>query len=444
MNRWLLFLAIPSLASACECVVQPLCEVMRDAPVVFLGETVSGGLNPEEDAWSGRPTAARLRVLEAFRGIEKDQHEIDIALAFERGMCGAMPYRLGARTLVFLREKQQGSYREGGCSPSEFVEEGSKELELVRRYFAGAPTTVIGTVRQNDSPIMARMQPLEGATIHVAREGSSEEQQFLTAPDGSFEIVGLPPGRYRLWASKPGYERRDDGAASIELAKSGCALTNLSLWTKNSVSGQVITWNGAPVQGARVFLRRRDAPPIKGWGLLERTDEQGRFRFEEIAPGLYDAVVSPFGVRPESPYDAAYQGGVARQEDARPFEIKPESEIEEIQIVLGEKRPTRIVRVEASWPDGSEVRVALSCRDVGDSAPPIPWFRSVYFDRQTPNECRVLQDRPYQIVVKQAMPLNGRRMEDLSVERSFRVEPGAGDVRLQLEISYKDFWPEAR
>jgi hypothetical protein len=197
---------------------------MRTTPIVFWGETVEGGLEPGEDAWSGRPLSAKVKVVEAFRGVAEDE-EIDIKLSFWKGMCSPMPYRRGARTLVFLNSGPGGGFWDSLCSVSFESEEGSRELEMVRRYFAHAPTTIIGEVRRDDVPYMA----VEGARVFVAPQDGDARHSVLTSPDGSFEIIGLAPGRYRIWATKRGYKSRDDSSAFVELKESGCAIADLAL-----------------------------------------------------------------------------------------------------------------------------------------------------------------------------------------------------------------------
>jgi len=228
-----LLVLLPLAASACECVLAPVCERMRSASIVFWGETISGGLNPQEDAWSGRPTSATLKVLEAYRLLDKDQETLEISLSFWKGMCSAMPYRRGARTLVFLHSPRALLHpADGLCTLSLFADEGDRELTLVRRYFAGAPTTIVGTVWKDRESYMASTEPIEAARVYfVGKDGV--RRSVLTSADGSYEIIGLPPGRYRLWATKAKYDSRREGSMIVDLAESGCAIADLSLWTKD-------------------------------------------------------------------------------------------------------------------------------------------------------------------------------------------------------------------
>jgi len=252
MYRLLILATLPATAFACECRGVPVCERIQSYPIVFWGETVSGGRTADQNPWSGAAEPAKLKVLDNFRGIAAEQEYVEVFEDAFQALCSRAPYRLGKRTLVFARQDENGRLRDHTCSGSFFADEGSRELDVVRRYFAGEPTTVVGTVRQNDEPNRARMQPLEGARVTVF-VGPAAVQSVLTSADGSFEIRGLAPGSYRVSASKSGYKRRNSSVTSFQLERSGCAIADLSLWTSNSVSGRVLGSDQQPVQAKYEF-----------------------------------------------------------------------------------------------------------------------------------------------------------------------------------------------
>src|SRR5688572_7599823 len=74
-------------AWACSCAARNICELVEQADVIFLGEVIEGGLNPGEDAWSGRPTSARLRIIEAYKGLRPNIREVTVSLLYPPGLC---------------------------------------------------------------------------------------------------------------------------------------------------------------------------------------------------------------------------------------------------------------------------------------------------------------------------------------------------------------------
>src|SRR6185295_8241678 len=101
--RWviaftLMMAVLGEQALGCSCAVLSICELVEKADVIFLGEVIDGGLDPGEDAWSGRPQSATLRIIEAYKGLRTDVREITVALQYLPGMCSPGVYRRGERT----------------------------------------------------------------------------------------------------------------------------------------------------------------------------------------------------------------------------------------------------------------------------------------------------------------------------------------------------------
>src|SRR5215470_1628874 len=125
-------------AFGCTCSALNICELVEKSDVIFLGEVIQGGLDPGEDAWSGRPQSAKLRIIEAYKGLQPAVREVTVSLQYLGGMCSPGVYRRGERTLAFLRRAgTDGTLRDGVCSGSRFAKDVPDELQYVRAYFGG-------------------------------------------------------------------------------------------------------------------------------------------------------------------------------------------------------------------------------------------------------------------------------------------------------------------
>lgn len=318
----------PSLAVACSCVSLPFCERLVQAPVVFWGETVEGGLGPGEDAWQGGGGVAKLRVIEAFRGVPEGVDELEVSLFFWKGMCSPMPYRRGSRTLVFLHPRDDGSLHDGMCTSSFFAEEGSIHLEMARRYFLGETTTLAGVVSGRD--LLYRRTPIQAAQVNVWSPSSGKRYSVLTSEDGSYGFLGLPKGTYRIGASKDGY-RSGGQVRTARIGEAGCDVVDLTVLPKNVVSGIVVDPQGQPVRGVDVALLRPSGEET-WWKNSSWSDEKGRFEVNEIDPGKYIVRAQP--LREDSPFGSTILADPKSPNEPRIFELGPETRFTDLEIRL--------------------------------------------------------------------------------------------------------------
>src|SRR5215470_10530427 len=116
-------------AFGCTCSALNICELVEKSDVIFLGEVIQGGLDPGEDAWSGRPQSATLRIVESYKGLPSDVKQITVALLYMPGMCSPAVYRRGEQTLAFLgRPTADGMLHDGACSASRFAQDAAEDL----------------------------------------------------------------------------------------------------------------------------------------------------------------------------------------------------------------------------------------------------------------------------------------------------------------------------
>lgn len=136
-------------------------------------------------------------------------------------------------------------------------------------------------------------EPLSGVEVGVY-DATWATASATSRNDGSWEIVGLPAGRYRLWADPPGelnavpgwYGGASDAceSAAIELAE-GEDRTDLSLQLAAglTVTGTLLGADGAPLVDARVYAEV--AAPTWSYGRSTTTDATGAFTLAGIEAG---------------------------------------------------------------------------------------------------------------------------------------------------------------
>jgi hypothetical protein len=396
-------------AMACSCGAANICELVENAGVIFLGEVVEGGLDPGEDAWSGRPTFARLRIIEAFKGVPLDVREVTVELAYLKGMCSPAVYRRGERTLAFLAKPGNNeSLRDGACSGSRFEKGDSPDLQYVRDHFAGRTSpTIRGHIAANYPASMVSyiLDSEDGTAVEgaeVTAQGIGRKFSVKSDRRGEYVLSGIPVGKYRVSAQKAGYTNKDpdesEAPASfdVEVSARGCAIQNLGLWANNSLKGIVSDASGKPVPG--LWLSLQKVSNNEDHGEEERTDERGEFEFKHIDSGKHYLSVNPFGPSADSPYETRYYGGAATREQARTIQIESTSHFSAMNIYLDRKIATREARIRLEWPDGTPVSTGFFlCGDARIQERNTRYFSAADKRPDGTFVCKTLVDRPYRI-----------------------------------------------
>ena len=208
----------------------------------------------------------------------------------------------------------------------------------------------------------------------------------ITALDGTFHILHLPPGEYDVITLAAGYLSPLDGmlvptdanaqeasdallrekAPLVRINGRETARVDIELLRGAIVTGKVVYSDGSPATGLRVFLQRVEATKRAGEtedrpdsgammrGMFEhqtpKTDDQGHFRLSGIPGGSYRlAVIQNFEVglnlgeevfadlNPSVPPRdklAVYSGNTFHQKDAKVYELRPGDTVDGIEIVL--------------------------------------------------------------------------------------------------------------
>jgi Carboxypeptidase regulatory-like domain/Polysaccharide lyase family 4, domain II len=227
-------------------------------------------------------------------------------------------------------------------------------------------------------------QPLRGAKVDIEGPGAGL-MGGVTDDRGRFEIKNIPPGRYQLWASRPGsismrYGQRtfDNPGHALTLAP-GQDITDISfhLFREAVITGHIYDENGVPIQGAWVQAQRygymngkRQLQAVGG----VQTDDRGEFRLYDLTPGRYYISASYGNQAPakNTSYSPTYYPGVVDPSTASPITVRPGDEFPgvdfSIQTVTAFRVRGRVTGIPSGHP-AAHIYVGLVSNQKGKQ-----WF----------------------------------------------------------------------
>ena len=216
-----------------------------------------------------------------------------------------------------------------------------------------ATATIRGRVSAVDGRALAH------ARVELAPEIDLLQSAVTTADaDGAFEFRDLLPGRFRVIASKSGYEPLDpaggDAAApasarAVELAADETReRVDLTLTRWAAVSGTIVNESGAPVRRAGVQLLQirysRGRRRLGGGPGVSLTDDRGRYRIFAVPPGQYvvSAAVGGAATADLPGYARAFFPGTSNAANAQFVTVGRSQEVTGIDVALSRARTARI------------------------------------------------------------------------------------------------------
>ena len=166
-----------------------------------------------------------------------------------------------------------------------------------------------------------------------------------TDADGSFQFIDLPPGTYRLSASRSGFrERRARDPISLG-SKNRITSALIRLRPHGVIAGRIVNEASEPVDHARVLIFKliyREG--IRRWDRLHvtSTNDRGEYRFTNLNPGRYllqalgerPPIDNRYGIQPNTFYPPTYYPNVPTQQQADPVEVEVGTEVGGIDIRL--------------------------------------------------------------------------------------------------------------
>ena len=200
-----------------------------------------------------------------------------------------------------------------------------------------------------------------------------------TDRDGRFVFQGVEPGKYRLWASLPGYVRGEYGARStnrtgtIVSILAGHHLQNLEvrLTPYGTITGRVLDQDSRTVSGMQVYsfrynYSRRGRRLVPAWSAT--TDEFGEYRLGDLIPGRYfigaiykrRAATATNGASATEAYVNTYFPSSDDLRGAIPIEIGPGAEFGGINLILLRKPAVRVTGRVISRVTGNGERATVT------------------------------------------------------------------------------------
>ena len=234
-------------------------------------------------------------------------------------------------------------------------------LIIVTSLHAQSPSSgsIAGTVLNR-----ATSAPIRRAIVTLSTmETQPQDAVAWTDAAGRFSFSFLPPGRYRLYAAKDGFQGAGYGAEARNRPPDIISLAagenrtgvNFRLPPFSSISGIILDEAGDPLPGAQIQimtpgLQRRKRTLIQGPGTA--TDMEGRYRIPNVMPGKYivmaqmqqpvikgQAEVSAGQMQEPRMYGAQYFPGTGSAEAATSISVEPGREVEQINFRLPPEGP---------------------------------------------------------------------------------------------------------
>ena len=345
-SRFLFVFLLSSFSAAelgaCTCSRRSACASMAQASDIFLGTAES------EDSLNDGSFTTHFDVRESFQG--KAESKADV-ISLPANQCGTTRFRVGAAYLVFAGRTSEGRMAVGPCNPSLPAELAAADLRYLRRRANGDKSVtwlygIVVRLPSSEQESKPGFIPLAGTKVEIS--GSYGMTEVLAGADGTFEMEDLPPGSYKIEPLFP--DTLVERSVEVQLGSMGCADALLVTFWNGRISGQAIAPNGQPVSRTDVTLLAVGQP--RGEGIAERTDEEGRFKFEGLAPGNYKIGLMDFDGLPSEnrPFPPLFYPDATEPGTAAVIELRPGQKFDLANFKIHSFGP-RMIRVEALWPD---------------------------------------------------------------------------------------------
>ncbi|WP_160174550.1 carboxypeptidase regulatory-like domain-containing protein [Archangium violaceum] len=274
--------------------LQPGTYLLRAAPPGTPPQRTLAWLVPPVQAETGgREAVLRINLGGAIRGqVRRDDNSVPESFSVVLRGSGSIPYG-GGDGRFLLQGVPEGSHTLYITGPG-FITKAVQDVQVQEGKETDVGVVVLQAgrrlqgqvLRANGTPVADAMvsisQALKGSGVVVgtAAELDYGLQQARTGADGRFTFAGLPITPLQLMGEHP-----QEGRSEFVQIPAGVAALerNLRLAATGQLEGTVLS-GGQPMSGALVMVTNPSAP---AGGTTGTTGTDGRFRFDNLAPGTY-------------------------------------------------------------------------------------------------------------------------------------------------------------
>lgn len=357
-----LFLGASSVALGCSCAAErPTCEAFGSSTAVFVGKVVGAKEQRQDKNQDGTTTTYQVgqiyfNVEQSFLGVKSSR--VVIHSGTGGGDCGYW-FIKGERYLVYAYGESMDRLGTNICTRTTPLDDAEEDLNFLRtmpRKGSGVRIygTVVAALKDPKSSDWRTPKPLSGITVKAVGKRTVDA---WTNADGQYELTGLHPGKYKVYAEVPDYYHRGSyWVREIEVADRGCAQEDFFAESDSRITGRVLRLDGTGLPKATVEMMPLDAEDraIRRLGLdMDYANDKGEYELEKVAPGRYllgiNLTSSP---DKESPFPRTFYPGTTDRSKATVLEIGLGEKLSGIDVRLPPNLTEYVVRGFVIWPDG--------------------------------------------------------------------------------------------
>jgi hypothetical protein len=363
-----ILLASPT-ANACSCGGGGApCESFGTSSAVFAGTVIAVREKPLPKKIDGNDLdwlprfGYKFSVQQAYSGVAGT--EVEVYTGSGGGDCG-YPFKVGQRYLVYAHLYNE-RLTTGICTRTRPFSQATEDLAFLDTLSSAGPgVTIHGLITRPD----AKPDDPANSDISVVIEGESQRKEVRPNADGAFTVSGLPAGKYKATINLPDALTTWRNESEVTVTDRGCAGVGWYVTDNGRVNGRVINADGEPVPKILVSLVQPGSDPRENQVKLERTDDEGNFKFSAVPRGRYLIAVNhnrfPELKDPTKGYPPTFYPGVTDQANAQAITVGPGEKLNDLLVRVPSKRAPSVVKISVVWSDGTPVpKAAIGIADV--------------------------------------------------------------------------------